>query len=413
MSDLNLALVLLGGVTLALSLVSGLLKSRGYLPSESIIALLVGVAVGPLGLDLLRLSDWGSSMAVLEQIARLTVALAVMSTALRLPENYFRRRAASMAALLGPGMVLMWVVSTAVTTWLFDVPLWMAALVGAIVTPTDPVLASTIVVGATAERSIPDRLRHLLSAEAGANDGGAYLLVFFALFMLGHTADEGLLAWGTQTLLWEALGAVALGFLLGGAVGRTERWLSARQSLEETSTFTITIALTFAVLGVVKLLAADDVLAVFVAGVAYNWLSNPRDEAEEQKVEEVFNRVFTLPVFVLFGTALPVSEWLALGWQGVLFVVGLLSLRRLPMILVLRPVVRPLDRPAAALFVGWFGPIGVAALFYATLAARTTGSELPWTLGSLAVVGSIAAHGASATLLTHRYGRLGDDAEWW
>lgn len=83
------------------------------------------------------------------------------------------------------------------------------------------------------------------------------------------------------------------------------------------------------------------------------------------------------------------------------------------MILALRSVVRPLDRPVATLFVGWFGPIGVAALFYATLAVRETGIETVWVLASLVVAGSVLVHGATATVLTFRYGRLGDDAEWW
>jgi NhaP-type Na+/H+ or K+/H+ antiporter len=413
MRELNLALALLGGITLALSLGAGVLRSRSYLPSETIVAVVFGVAIGPLGLDVFRLSAWGQPLVLIEEIARLTVALAVTSIALRLPADYFRRRAASMAVLLGPGLAIMWLASGLVADWLLAVPFWVAMLVGAVVAPTDPVLASTIVVGRTAEGNIPTRLRYLLSGEAGANDGGAYLFVFLAIFVLGHTDDSGLLEWATTTLLWEVLGAIVLGFAIGGLVGRLERWLSARGHLEETSAFTVTVALTFAVLGLVKLLGTDGILAVFVAGIAYNWQADPRDEAQEQKVEEVFNRLFTLPIFVLFGVALPWAEWVALGWRGVAFVVGILFLRRLPMVLALRPAIPPLDRSAATLFVGWFGPIGVAALFYATLAVRETGRETPWVLASLVVAGSILAHGATATVLTFRYSRLGDDAEWW
>ena len=94
---------------------------------------------------------------------------------------------------------------------------------------------------------------------------------------------------------------------------------------------------------------------MFVAGLAYNRLADPDDEATEQRIQEVLNRLFTYPIFVLFGTALPWGEWAALGWTGVAVVVGILLLRRLPMVVAVRPAVRPLDPPAATPFVGWYG----------------------------------------------------------
>lgn len=409
MRELNLALALLAGLTLAVSLAAGLLQNREYLPSEAIVAGVFGVVIGPAGLDVLGLPSWIRPLSFLEQIARMTVALAVTSIALRLPAGYFRRRAVSLGTLLGPGMVLMWLASGLITYWLLPVPFWVAMLIGAVVTPTDPVLASSIVVGGTAEQYIPERIRSLISGEAGVNDGGAYPFVFLAILVLQHPVEPALLEWVTQTVLWGVGGAVALGFVIGGVVGRAERWLSVKQNLEETSKFTITVALTFAVVGFVKLLGTDGILAVFVAGVAYNWQADPRDEEEEQQVEEVFNRLFTLPVFVFFGMAIPWAEWAALGWRGPALVAGILLFRRLPMVLSLRRAIRPLDRTADALFVGWFGPIGIAAVFYATLAVRETGIDIVWTVCSLIVAGSILAHGATATLLTVRYGRLRDD----
>ncbi len=216
-----------------------------------------------------------------------------------------------------------------------------------------------------------------------------------------------------MTLGWEVLGAVAIGFAVGAAVGRVERWLSRQGAMEDTSVFTLTLALTAFVLGFVKLLGTDGILAVFAAALAYNWQAEPRDERREGQIQEVFNRLFTVPVFVLFGAVAPLSDWAGLGWRGVALVAGILLLRRLPVLIAVAPVVRPLDRPAATLFVGWFGPIGIAALFYAALAVRETGSEVPWTIGTLVVAGSILTHGATATPPTHLYGQLDDDAEWW
>ena len=413
MRALNVALALISGLVLALDLATGLLQSRQYLPSEPIVATLFGAAIGPVGLDAFQLATWADPLVILEEAARLTVALAVTSIALRLPHDYFRQRARSMAALLGPGMVIMWLVSGLVTYAVLPVSLLVAMLIGAIVTPTDPVLANAVVIGKTAEQNIPVRIRYLLSAEAGANDGGAYPFVFLAILLLGESLGPALVEWSTRILLIEVIGAVLLGIAIGGGVGRFERWVSNRAYLEETSVFTITVALTLGVVGFVTLLGANEILAVFAAGLAYNWQADPEDEAKEQRVEEVFNRLFTLPAFVLFGMVLPWGEWQALGWRGIALVVGILLLRRLPMILALRPAIEPLDRPAATLFIGWFGPIGIAAVFYATLAVRETGIDLIWPIVTLIVAGSIFVHGATGSLLTLRYGRLDDTADWW
>jgi NhaP-type Na+/H+ or K+/H+ antiporter len=413
MNDLNSALALISGLILALDLATGLLQSREYLPSEPIVAAIFGIAIGPQGIDAFQLSTWGDPIVIIEQAARLTVALAVTSIALRLPENYFRQRWQSMAALLGPGMVMMWLVSGLVTYLVLPVSALVALLVGAIVTPTDPVLANSVVIGQTAEENIPTRLRYLLSGEAGANDGGAYPFVFLAILLLGQSTDQALREWITHTLPVEVIGAIVLGVVIGGVVGRLERWVSSERFLEETSVFTITVALTLGVVGFVTLLGGNEILGVFAAGLAYNWQADPEDEAKEQRIEDVFDRLFTLPAFVLFGMIIPWAGWQNLGWRGIALVVGILLFRRLPMMFALRPAVQPLDRPAATLFMGWFGPIGIAAVLYATIALRETGIELLWPVVTLVVAGSVLVHGMSGTLLTLRYGRLDDDVEWW
>jgi len=411
MLDLYLMLALIGGLTLALSLAAGTLQSWRYLPSESIFAVLFGIAVGPHGFGIPQLSILSNPLFFIEQIALVTVAFAVTSIALRLPATYFRRHAVSMAALLGPGMLVMWLASGFVTYALLPVPFWVALLIGAAITPTDPVLANSIVVGETAAQNIPERIRFLLSAEAGANDGGAYPFVVLSIFLLAQPLDSALATWATETIPLEVLGAIGFGLAVGAGVGQLEDWLRNFGPMEETSMLTVTVALTFMVLGSAELLGFNAILAVFAAGFTYNWQSDPQDEAKEQQVEEVFNRLFTIPVFVIFGMVLPWSEWASLGWRGFALVVAVLLVRRLPMMFALRPAIRPLNSPADTLFVGWFGPIGITYLFYATLAAQETGSEIVWTAVSLVVTGSILAHGATSTLFTLWYGQLAGDAE--
>jgi NhaP-type Na+/H+ or K+/H+ antiporter len=101
-----------------------------------------------------------------------------------------------------------------------------------------------------------------------------------------------------------------------------------------------------------------------------------------------------LPLFVLLGVALPWQSWGELGWRGVALAVGILLLRRLPVVLLLR---RPLRLSVPdALYLGWFGPVGVSALFYLTMEAdRMKVDETVLAAGSLVLVASTVAFGMS------------------
>lgn len=120
MSDINVALALLGGLILVLSLGAGLLHRGVRVVSEPMITLAIGVLVGPLGIGLFDPAAWGDEILLVEQAARLTIAIAVTSIALRLPEDYFRRRVRAMATILGPGMIGMWLASAAVVYVVLD-----------------------------------------------------------------------------------------------------------------------------------------------------------------------------------------------------------------------------------------------------------------------------------------------------
>lgn len=411
MSDLNVALAVLGGAILALSLVAGLIKEKVYLPTQPLIAVLVGVAIGPAGFGLLQLANWADPMTILEQAARLTIGFSVMAAALRIPRTYFSDQLKAMGSLLSLGQVMMWLISGLLAYWLLGLPFWVGLLVGAIVTPTDPVIASTIVSGETAKENIPNRIRNLISAESGANDGGAYPLVFLAVLMIEHPFGRALGEWLTTTLLWEVLFAVLVGLAIGAVTGRIQQWSLENDYIDETPLTTITIALTILVLGAVKLLGSDGILAVFAAGLAFNRVAPGDPETEEEEATETVEHLFTIPIFVLFGMALPWNEWIALGWAGVALVGAVLVLRRLPMMFTVGRLVPPLQRTADRALAGWFGPIGVAAIFYATLSTHHVGTDMGWIVGSLIITGSIVAYAITTTSLTKLYGqRTGETA---
>ncbi len=403
MSTFNIALLTVGGVVLLVGLFSEPLK-RSIL-SVPLVCLSAGVLLGPAALGVLDPADWGDRATILEQAARLTIAVSLMGIALRLPSGYPLRRWRSLAVLLGPVMVLMWLASGLLAFFVLGVSFWAAMLIGAVVTPTDPVVSSTIVQGDLAEKNLPARMRHLLSGESGANDGLAYPLVFLSVLMLEHPPGEALTEWLVRVLVWEVGAAVVLGALMGYGAGKLLALARSRGYVTQPSYLAYTLALSLAVLGSTRLIGTDGLLAVFAAGVALNMAVKTQDANEEENIQEAVNRFFVLPVFVLLGLALPWAEWAALGWKGPALAILLLLLRRPPWLLALFRFIPSTRGIGDGLFVGWFGPVGVAALYYASVAEHEAGLREAWVVGSLVIAASVLAHGVSAAPLTRLYGR--------
>ncbi|MDP9358014.1 MAG: cation:proton antiporter [Chloroflexota bacterium] len=165
-----------------------------------------------------------------------------------------------------------------------------------------------------------------------------------------------------------------------------------------------------------ELIGSDGLLAVLVAEIAFAWARTGEEKGEQlerqqRHYQETIKQVLQVPVFVLLGLALPWDEWAELGWAGAGLVVTVLLLRRIPALLLLKPLIPQIYRWDAALFVGWFGPIGVGALYLATVAHKETELEQVWPVVTLLVAVTIVAHDLTATRLSWWLaGRLRDDA---
>lgn len=402
--EINLILVSLGGIVLILGLLSGWLKERLWL-SDPIVALVLGILLGPAVLNWLNLSRWGNSEGILEQGARIAIAIQVMGVALRLPPGYPRENRKTIGALLGLVMPSMWLVSGLLVWWISDLSFLASLMTGAVLAPTDPVIATSIVTGKVAKRNLPDRLRHAISAESAANDGLGYPFVLLPVLMLTLPRGEAIGHWLTRTLLWEVGGAIVLGALLGLAAGKLLKLAERKHTLDKPSFLAYTVALSLFVLGALKLIGSDGILGVFAAGIAFDQVVDAGDRAREEGVQEAIDRFFTLYIFVLLGLALPWGDWANLGWRGIVLALLILLFRRLPAMLLLRPWLGQIRRPMDALFAGWFGPIGVAAIFYSFLCLRRTGMNEPWMIGSLVICTSIVVHGFTAVPLAQLYRR--------
>jgi NhaP-type Na+/H+ or K+/H+ antiporter len=401
-TEINTAFAALGGLIVLLGLFSGFLKERLFL-SDPFIALVAGILLSPAVFNWVNLSHWGSTKGILEQGARLAIAVQVVAIALRLPKGYVYQSRRSLMVLLGLVMPLMWLASGLLATWLLEVSIWQGMLIGAIVTPTDPVIGSAVVTGRIAENHLPGRIRNLISLESAANDGLAYPFVWLSILMLTRPTGEAMSHWIFKTILWEVVGAAIAGTVLGYGLGKLLLWVEQKQTQEKQSFLALTIAFSLLILGSIKLLGGDGIFGVFVAGIVFDNTVEGTERAEETEVQDAIDRFFTILIFALLGLVLPWQEWIALGWRGVGLAIAILLFRRLPAILLVQPLMPRLQSIKDALFVGWFGPIGVAALFYSILALKQTDFDLAWTVGSLVICSSVIVHGFTSTPSTKLY----------
>ncbi|SNR46225.1 cation:proton antiporter domain-containing protein [Blastococcus mobilis] len=384
-------LLLLVGGLIALGVAALSERLRRLPVSEPLLGLLAGIALGPAVAGLLDVRPLTEDHTWLHTATRLLLAISVMAVALRYPLGAVRSRIRPVVILLAVAMPLMAVITAGLSAWVLGVGLGAAVLLGAALCPTDPVLASSVVTGGPAEEDLPARDRQVLSLESGANDGLALPLV------LGAVAIAGPLTGAEAALesLWQVAGAVAVGLLTGWLGGRALRAGEEHGSTDPGPLALFTAVLAFTVLGLSGLMHVDGVLAVFVCGLTFNGVSTGSERTSDVPIDEAVNRFLVLPLFIGVGAALPWEAWADLGWRGPVLAVAVLLLRRLPVLLALRRPLR-LGWPDA-LYMGWFGPIGVSALFYLALEAKRLAVD-PTVLaaGSLVVVASVVVHGVTA-----------------
>lgn len=409
MHEFEYSLVALGFLVLICGLYSVKIESFP-LTSKAFIALLLGIALGPKGFNLLNPLEWSKHATypdpLIEHFCRITMGIALMAVALRLPKNFFLKNKQSILMMVLAIMPLMWISSAIFIHYVLGVP-WLVALVaGAVITPTDPVLASTVVTGKLADENLPDNVKNIISAESGANDGLAYPFVLLPLMLLHGDEMTSIIEWLKKVVLMETIGGIVLGLFLGWIFGRLLLFSEKRKWMEKTSFLSLTLALTVFIVGLAELLHTNSILAVFCSGIAFDQVVGGSERSEEERIQESVNQFFTIPIFAIFGLVLPWDQWAIWGWKALALALILLLFRRLPFVFLLRRFIPMIKSRKEALFVGWFGPVGVAAFFYSALVVTRTLHHEVWGVAALVIFSSILVHGISGAILTKKYRTL-------
>lgn len=412
--------VFLGVLLLIMSVSDSLLKKVPF--SSAAIYMLLGIAAGPYGFDLLDLNLSSPDDAhLLEVLTEVVVLISLFAVGLKLPIRSSRSpwKIPVLLATLGMFITIALTMAAGIAMgW----PLAAALLIGAMLAPTDPVLASEVQVSNVEDR---DALRFGLTAEGGLNDGTAFPFIMLATGLLGyHELGPWGVNWMTLDVLWAVAGGLAIGWLCGAGFTRAVialRHLKGSAIGMESFLALGLIALTY---GIAIHASVYGFLAVFVAGLG---MRDVEHHVETRKVETDANQenlsgavpaevanialdfVEDLEKFAEMAAMLVIGSLLTLemvSWQNAMMAAALLF------------VIRPLSVYISTMGAGWsrdqrrigawMGVRGVGSMYYLAY-ALTHGLGLDPLSDSIThvvlftIAASVILHGISATSIMEIY----------
>jgi sodium/hydrogen antiporter len=382
-------LAIIGVVIVISALLSGLIDRSG-LPQVGVF-LALGVALGPLGLGLLEVTLTTPALRV---VATLSLALVLFTDAVSLNIVEVRRRAGLALRLLGPGTLLTAALMALAGWWLLNLPFAAAAILGAALASSDPVLLR----GLLRRRDIPADARLGLQLESSLNDAVLLPVVLIAIpFLSAGTRPNShqLAKLGLDLFILGPGAGVLVGLLGVAALDLVRKRVGVRRDYE--SLYSLGIA--FTAFAAAEAVHGSGFLAAFAAGVTIAALDV---ELCDCFVEYggVTAEMLLLFTFVLLGSSLIWSGFTVISGMTLLFTaIALLIRTPVYLLSLLGSGVESRGR----LLIAWFGPRGLSSLLLILLPvfAGVAGSDQLFAVCSLVVVVSVVLHGASPMLLIH------------
>ena len=380
--------LLIGGLLLTMGLTPSLIKRLPI--TSAILYLAVGLIIGPTLLNAFHFNPLQES-ALLEVLTEVAVLISLFAAGVKMPVPVYLLRWRSPILLAFGSMAISVGLMTLFAHYLLGLPLGAAILLGAILAPTDPVLATDVQVRHPGDH---DRLRFTLTCEAGMNDGSAFPFVMLGLGLLGlHDLGEYGTRWILVDVLWATAAAILIGGVLGNALGRLSMRLRRRAHSHDLLDDFLGLGLIATVYGLSELVEAWGFLAVFFAAVALRQSEQrelargtqrargseglrseagsmpdappPSISQESLIFKEHLERLSELILILLVGGSLFLDSWSwrAVATAGFLFLVA----RPLSVLIGLWASRTP---TRIRLMTGWFGVRGIGSLYYLMFAIQ-------------------------------------------
>ena len=341
---------------------------------------------------------------ILYGIAELTLMLILFSDAAKIETKNLRRIYSLPLRLLVIGMPIT-IFLGALAAWnIYDnIAVFTALLIAAILAPTDAALGLAVV----EDKRVPQRIRETLSIESGLNDGLALPVVLILIALAGSMG--GMMAGSPAEWIPFALEQIILGPLAGIAIGWGGGFLiqraAARQWMHDHFVQISILMLAPAAYALASLIGGNGFLAAFCAGLAFGHAFRGM-RGHLYEFTELEGRFLLLLTFLLFGAALAPDALLRAGWDDLLY--AILSLTAIRMAGVSVALLGSGLRWWTHLFIGWFGPRGLASVLFALFVVQESGfpeADRIVTVATITVLLSILLHGASAPILVNLYSR--------
>ena len=418
--------ILIGCLMLARGLAATTISRSPF--TSAIVYLFVGLLLGPVVLGIFRFNPIEESH-LLETLTEIAVLVSLFSAGVKMPVPITRKRWAPAIRLAWLSMTINVALVAAFAYYVLHLPLGAGVLLGAILAPTDPVLATDVQLRHADDR---DQLRFNLTCEAGMNDGSAFPFVMLGLGLLGaHELGDFGWRWVAVDLIWATVGAIAIGALGGALLGKLSWELRGKDPRHEVLDDFVGLGLIAVVYGICVLLQAWGFLAVFFAGVALRQTEltlagahkdrqgllvpetlaqdpgaqeTPTVSAESLVFKEHIERLSELTLVLLLGGMVSIQNW---NWQTVGTAIFLFAVAR-PVSVMLGLLGSDSSMRVRSIM-GWFGVRGIGSIYYLMFAIN---HGLPKNLAQdmiqitiVVVMLSIIVHGTSVKPLLDKYWR--------
>lgn len=399
-------LAILAIFVLAYSTVAGAVE-RSWI-SGPIIFTLFGLLIGPFGLNLLTLE---SDRELIKALAEATLAMVLFTDAAGAHIRVLKRTTGLPVRLLLIGLPLTVLLGFGVGVLIFDnLSIFAIAVLATMLAPTDAALGKAVVTN----QAVPDAVRQGLNVESGLNDGICVPILFvFLALALDTTGDQGPRALAVELVVKEIGIGLAVGLVLTFVAVRFLKFARKRQWLTQTWIQVPVVALALSCFAVAQLLGGSGFIAAFSGGLLLGIMDAhlPREVKEEFLLaSEGTGDTLALITWVIFGSAVVGQVIGQFSWP--ILVYSLLSLSIIRIFPVFVSLLGSGIDTEGKLFIGWFGPRGLASIVFAVIVVESDlpGSETLVMTVACTIILSIILHGITANPWARAYGKRREQA---
>jgi NhaP-type Na+/H+ or K+/H+ antiporter len=347
----------------------------------------------------------GVNEGITVRLTEMVIIISLMGTGIRIDRRFSFKNWAAPLRLISIAMLLCISAAALLGYSFLGLDLASAVLLGAVLAPTDPVLASDVQVGPPNEKR-KFETKFALTAEAGLNDGMAFPFTWLAIALALMAGGEGgsLTEWFAYDFLYKIIAGIAMGWAVGKLVGYLVLTVSDKYKLLKTGDGLLAPSLTLLVYGLTELIHGYGFVAVFVTAVTFRHFEKEQEyHSELHSFTEQLERTLVAIMLLIFGGALVSGILAPLSWPMAIF--------SLAFLLVIRPVAAYLSLfktgilPKEKLAISFFGIRGLGSIFYLAFALRKASFNFKdelWAIVAFCILVSIIIHGFTATPIMNR-----------